>query len=115
LGFAGKNQEIRTMVKKIIKKIIKKCFASSFYDLKNELVKELNVEKECCDCKESQILLKLKYQELLKKGVKELPSFDDVGFRKYSQFEEDGILLYIFSVLGVTNKTTNYSILTNLF
>lgn len=29
----------------------------------------------------------------------------DTGFRVYSQFEEDGILLYIFSALGFAHKT----------
>ncbi|MCK4914150.1 MAG: hypothetical protein KAS69_06110 [Planctomycetes bacterium] len=31
-------------------------------------------------------------------------TFDDVGFRVHSQHEEDGILLFIFSLLGTTNK-----------
>lgn len=34
-----------------------------------------------------------------------LPKIADTGFRVFSQFEEDGKLLYIFSVLGMTNKT----------
>jgi hypothetical protein len=34
----------------------------------------------------------------------EMPSFKDVGFKVHSQFEEDGILLYIFSLIGATNK-----------
>jgi hypothetical protein len=34
----------------------------------------------------------------------QMPSLKDVGFRVYSQFEEDGILLYIFSIIGTTNK-----------
>lgn len=29
----------------------------------------------------------------------------DTGFRVYSQFEEDGILLYIFAAIGAENKT----------
>lgn len=31
-------------------------------------------------------------------------SFKDVGFRVHSQHEEDGILLFIFSLIGTTNK-----------
>lgn len=31
-------------------------------------------------------------------------SFNDVGFRLHSQHEEDGILLYIYSLIGTTNK-----------
>jgi len=31
-------------------------------------------------------------------------TFADVGFRAHSQFEEDGILLYLFSLIGFTNK-----------
>ena len=34
----------------------------------------------------------------------EMPSFKDVGFRVHSEFEEDGILLYIFTIIGTTNK-----------
>jgi hypothetical protein len=33
-----------------------------------------------------------------------LPALQDVGFSAYSQNEEDGILLYIFSLLGTTNR-----------
>ena len=34
-----------------------------------------------------------------------LPTFQDAGFRKYSQFEEDGILLYLFSLITPVNRT----------
>ena len=37
---------------------------------------------------------------------KPLPRLDDVGFRAYSQFDEDGILLYLFTLLGVSQKTS---------
>jgi hypothetical protein len=51
----------------------------------------------------TQILLRLKYQEIMRRGDP-LPSFDDVEFRSYSQNGEDGILLFIFSLIGTTNK-----------
>ena len=34
-----------------------------------------------------------------------LPKVSDTGFRVFSQFEEDGKLLFIFSVIGMENKT----------
>ena len=33
-----------------------------------------------------------------------LPKIEDVGFRVFSQNDEDGILLYIFSLIGTSNK-----------
>lgn len=43
------------------------------------------------------------YQDCKKSG--NLPKLKDTGFRVFSQFEEDGKLLFIFSVLGMENKT----------
>ena len=51
----------------------------------------------------SQLTLKLMYSQLVKSGMS-LPSLNEVGFKAFSQTDEDGILLYIFSVVGVTNK-----------
>lgn len=34
-----------------------------------------------------------------------LPTIADTGFKVFSQFEEDGKLLFLFSVLGMTHKT----------
>lgn len=44
----------------------------------------------------------LQYQKDFKN--KELPAIKDTGFRVFSQFEEDGLLLFIFSVIGMDNK-----------
>jgi hypothetical protein len=51
-----------------------------------------------------QVLLRLQYQDLARRGT-DLPDLADVEFRCYSQNGEDGILLYIFSLLGTTNRT----------
>ena len=51
----------------------------------------------------TQVALRLKYRELLGSGST-LPSLSDVEFRCYSQNGEDGILLYLFSLLGTEHR-----------
>ncbi len=52
-------------------------------------------------------LLQLQQIQYYKKCLKNksLPSFNETGFKVFSQFEEDGKLLYIFSIIGFGNKT----------
>lgn len=50
-----------------------------------------------------QVLLRLQYQDLARRGV-DLPTLEDVEFRCHSQNGEDGILLYIFALIGTTNR-----------
>jgi hypothetical protein len=50
-----------------------------------------------------QLLLAQKYRELLHNHLP-LPELADTEFRCFSQSGEDGILLYIFTILGTTNK-----------
>lgn len=52
---------------------------------------------------QNQRILRLMYQDLLRRGGP-MPSFQDVEFRIHSQNGEDGILHYLFSVIGTTNK-----------
>ena len=54
--------------------------------------------------KEAQLVLRNQYRTLTKEDIAKY-SFDEVGFRRYSQNSEDGILLFIFALIGVTNKT----------
>lgn len=51
----------------------------------------------------SQRQLYIHYQE--SKRYNTLPKLKDTGFRVFSQFEEDGLLLFIFAVIGMDNKT----------
>ena len=53
--------------------------------------------------KAAQLLLALHYRHLLHEHAP-LPSFDEVQFRAFSQNGEDCILLFLFSVIGTTNK-----------
>ena len=50
----------------------------------------------------TQLLLAIKYKDLKERGT--ILRFDDVEFRNYSQNGEDGILLYVFSLIGTINK-----------
>jgi len=52
----------------------------------------------------SQILLRLAYRQMVASG-QTLPDLGEVGFKAFSQADEDGILLYLFSIIGTTNKT----------
>ena len=47
----------------------------------------------------SQIRLAMEYRALKESG-RALPDLDCVGFKAFSQTDEDGILLYIFSIIG---------------
>src|SRR5690606_29011385 len=47
----------------------------------------------------AQKSLMQQYRLLALNGPAALPSLQEAGFRKYSQFEEDGILLYLFSLV----------------
>jgi hypothetical protein len=51
----------------------------------------------------SQLQLTLAYRALVESGST-LPDLNQVGFKLYSQTDEDGILLYIFSIIGTVNK-----------
>lgn len=59
--------------------------------------------KSSPDLKVAQRQLFNYYQHEIRRGMRW--DLCDTGFRNYSQFEEDGKLLYIFAAIGATNKT----------
>ncbi len=54
--------------------------------------------------RELQLILALEYRQLHHLGAP-LPKLHEVGFRVYSESDEDGILHYLFSLLGTTTQT----------
>ncbi len=52
----------------------------------------------------SQVQLYLYYQNLVKQGGP-LPPLSTTGYRVFSQFDEDGMLFFLFAVLGAKTKT----------
>jgi hypothetical protein len=61
------------------------------------------IEKHTPAAQIAQLQLRLQYQALARAGIG-LPKFNEVEFKCYSQNGEDGILLYLFSLLGTTNR-----------
>ncbi len=51
----------------------------------------------------SQLVLLNQYREMIHRGAP-LPSFEDIEFRAFSQNGEDGILLFIFGLIGMGNR-----------
>ncbi|MFZ5910934.1 MAG: hypothetical protein ACOYYU_13045 [Chloroflexota bacterium] len=80
-------QKIKEVLHKIIRLLIQPLFDEYLVALSRQ----------------DQILLSLKYRELVQTQDKGL-DFEQVGFNLYSPTYEDGILLYIFSLIGTTNK-----------
>jgi len=89
------------MVKRFLRRIRGFLLAPilQFLSRTQQTVQTQNVRES----KASQVLLSLTYKRMLHDSIP-LPSFDEIGFRVLSQNDEDGILLYIFSLIGATNK-----------
>jgi hypothetical protein len=54
---------------------------------------------------ETQVVLENVFRLMAAQSPTLLPSINEVGFRVHSQFDEDGILLYIFALIGTTDKS----------
>lgn len=71
--------------------------------IRQELGHQERVEKTSIASKTSQLRLIQEWKSLHYRG-EPLPSLNEVEFRAFSQNGEDGILLYIFSLIGAKTK-----------
>lgn len=69
----------------------------------NELQLEFGITHQADEIVAQKLLMQ-QYRVFAARGREALPSLHDAGFRKYSQFEEDGILLYLFSLIPPKNR-----------
>jgi hypothetical protein len=85
----------------ILQRIRKFFIAPIIAEFKNE--PQSSLEAKNSPRQAEQLILKLMYQEMLRNN-NPLPSFEEVGFQVYCETDEDGILWFIFSLIGTTNK-----------
>jgi hypothetical protein len=65
-------------------------------------VKKMEMEPTASTC--SQLLFQLELRRWVQDG-RAIPRLGDLGFKVFSQTDEDGILLSIFSIIGAPHKT----------
>jgi len=73
-------------------------------DTNNALSQMLTGERTSVASKVGQLRLKCEWKRMFQHG-EALPSLNEAEFRAFSQNGEDGILLYIFSLLGFGSRT----------
>lgn len=80
------------------KRFVRSRLANLFEDTVNQSMRR--DAKAAPETKVAQKALFHYYSDLLS-GGRRIPALDETGFRVFSQFDEDGRLLFIFAVLGV--------------
>ena len=81
--------------------MIRKFAKNNITHLINEIIASQNNLSRTT--KEMQLILGSNYRLMFHQGMA-LPKFDQVGFRVFSESDEDGILHYIFSLITTSNK-----------
>src|SRR5438128_1075394 len=87
-----------------MKRLLKHTFRRLARPVLNEIEMELGKRLLHNDAV-AQKSLACQWRTLAATAPHALPKLSEVGFRKYSQFEEDGMLLFIFSLIQPVNRT----------
>jgi hypothetical protein len=87
----------------MFKALLKRTFRGLARPVINEIEMELGTRMGHNESVSQQLLVQ-HYRLLASNSAHLLPRLQEVGFRKYSQFEEDGMLLYIFALITPLNR-----------
>jgi hypothetical protein len=86
-------------MKRIAKRILRPA-----YDLARRLIKEAAATDHDSLSQQVQRSIVNQYQSFKMTGILPYTGIRDAGFRVYSQFEEDGIILYVLSMIGFKTR-----------
>lgn len=82
-------------MKSFLKKVVRRALTSPFM---------AEFRADHAGSQEVQIGLLAQYIAMRGLPAEKRPRLSEVGFQKYSQFEEDGLLLYIFGLIGTKTR-----------
>ena len=88
------------MLKKLVYKILGRIGSALMQNYRPLTELDLKCSPQI---KVSQVTIYNFWRNLVR-SKKNLPSLSEAGFRVFSQFEEDGLLLYIFSIIGMGSR-----------
>jgi hypothetical protein len=104
-------EAIKRKIKALLVDVVRNAVAPDFYAVEGRLDSVLSrlsahiSSVPVTNSAEIQCSIKNQYAMLkIMGGAHGVPRLNDVGFRVYSQFEEDGLLLYVFSMIGEGSK-----------
>jgi hypothetical protein len=88
-------------MKNIAKRVLYRLGGLLTVPLREDLAAESN-KIEASRARMLQLQLVHSYRDQARTGT--IAEFEEIGFNVFSQTYEDGILLYIFSIIGMTNR-----------
>ncbi len=90
-------------MKRLVKDALRRAIDRASRVMADSLKETLAIDRESYS-QQMQRGICNQYQLLRSAGIAPYPNIRDAGFRAYSQFEEDGIILYILSMIGFKTR-----------
>jgi hypothetical protein len=89
-------------MKKIAKRLLRPAYEAALRLVRNS-VPNVQVDHDSIS-QQTQRTIVNQYLAFKANGIAPYPNIKDAGFRVYSQFEEDGIILYVLSMIGFKTR-----------